>query len=105
MNQEKIQEFETLRQQLLSISQQKQQLQAQKTINDSALKELEKTKAKEVYKAVGNFLILLDKKDIEKELKEKQESLDLRIKALQKQEDKLVDKLNKLRSEIEGGQK
>ena len=39
------------------------------------------------------------------DLKEKKESIDLRVKTMQKQEDSLVNKLNKLKSEIETAQK
>ncbi len=104
-DQKKIYEFENMRQQLFSVSQQKNQFQTQKAINESALGELEKTKAKEVYKAVGNILILQDRKLVEKELKEKNESLELRLKSFQKQEETLIEKLNKLRAELEGEKK
>ena len=100
--QQEMMEFERNRNQLLSISSQKQQLQFQASALKNALDELEKTSEKKVYKAVGNILIQTPVTDVKKELKENKESADLRIKTLQKQEDSLVGKLNKLRREIEG---
>ncbi len=100
----KIREFEQGRAQLFNVSGQKQQMQLQSGAMKQALDELAKTKEKRVYKAVGNILIQSDTSKVKKELKEKKDALDLRIKTLQKQEDSLVNKLNKLKSQIESGQ-
>jgi prefoldin beta subunit len=102
---QKIMEFERNRNQLLGVSTQKQQLQVQSQTFKITLDELEKTKEKQVYKAVGNILILSDTPKVKKELREKKESTDLRIKTQQKQEESLVNKLNKLKSEIEAARK
>lgn len=104
-NQEKMMEFEKNRAQLLSISSQRQQLQVQSMTLKQALDELEKTKEKKVLKAVGNILIQSDTGTVKKEVKEKKESAELRLKTLQKQEESLVNKLNKIKSEIESAQK
>jgi len=95
-------EFERSRQQLFNVSSQKQQMQFQSTTMEKAIGVLEKTKEKKAYKAVGNILILSDVSDMEKELKEQKETIDLRVKSMQKQEDIIVQKLNKLKSKIEG---
>jgi prefoldin beta subunit len=99
---EDIMQFEQSRNQLMSVSAQKQQFRAQSITLEKALEELGKTTEKKVYKAVGNILILSDTQEAKKELQETKETLDLRIKTLQKQEDVLVQKLNKLRHQIEG---
>lgn len=101
----KVAEFERSRTQLLNISAQKQQLQIQSLTLKQALDELAKTKEKKVYKAVGNILIQSETTKVKKELQEKKESVDLRLKTLQKQEDSLVNRLNKIKSELETGQK
>jgi len=101
-NQAAVAEFSRNRDQLVSISSQKQQYQVQSAMLAKALEELEKTSEKKVFKAIGNILILSDVTDVKKELAEQKEKLDLRIKTLQKQEDSTVQKLNKLKSEIEG---
>ncbi len=105
VNKEKIVAFENNRRQLLNISAQKQQIQVQSMALKQALDELAKTKEKKVYKAVGNILIQDDTQKVKKEIKERKESLDLRLKTLQKQEDSLVNKLNNLKAEIESSQK
>lgn len=105
--QQKLMDFERNRVQLVNISNQKQQLQFQNNTLKKAVEELGKTKEKKVYKAIGNILILSDVEDVKKEISEQAESLELRVKTLQKQEDALMEKLNKLKTEIESatGQK
>ena len=99
---EDLMQFEQSRNQLMGISGQKQQLQTQAMVLGKSLEELDKTTEKKVYKAVGNILILSDVAPTKKELKETKENLDLRVKTLQKQEDALIQKLNHLRSRIQG---
>lgn len=82
------------RQQLMFLSNQKQQLQFQLNVLDGTLKELEKTTEKKVYKGVGNIFILKDKEEVVKETKDLKETLDLRMKTLQKQEDEILKKIN-----------
>ena len=101
IDQSKIEEFERNRAQLYGISQQKQQMQVQSMTLKQALEELEKTKEKRVYKAVGNILIQEDTVKVKKDLEEKKISVDLRLKTLQKQEESLINKLNKIKSELE----
>lgn len=99
--QQQLIDFRNNRQQLLAIGAQKQQLQAQSAALKDALAELEESKEKKAYKAIGNILILKDTADLKKELSETVEKIDLRIKTLQKQEDSLIEKLNKLKANIE----
>lgn len=96
-----IQDFERGRVQLSAIEGQGQSLAVQSQVMAEALKELKETKEKKVYKAVGNILILTDTKRVEKELAEQKETIDLRVKTVKKQEEAMLDKLNKLKAEIE----
>lgn len=98
---EKVMEFERQRQSLVTISMQKQQLENSLSGITKTLEELENTKEEKVYKAVGNILILRDRKEVVKELEESKETQSLRLKTTEKQEKILVDKLNAMRSEIE----
>jgi len=100
-----IQDFERGRVQLGAIEAQSQQLTVQGQVLGEALKELKATKEKKVFKAVGNILILTDVKKVEKDLKDQKESADLRAKTVKRQEDAMLDKLNKLKVEIESAQK
>ena len=105
IDQSKIEEFERSRAQLYGLSQQKQQMQVQSMTLKQALEELEKTKEKRVYKAVGNILIQEDTVKVKKDLEEKKTSLDLRLKTVQKQEESLINKLNKIKSDLESASK
>lgn len=99
--QQELADFERSRMQLMNVSAQKQQLELQSRTLGLALEEIEKTKEKKIYKAVGSVLILSDAQSVKKDLSEQKESIELRAKTLQKQEDSLLDKLNKLKSQIE----
>jgi len=105
INKSKVAEFERNRAQLFNVSSQKQQMQIQRMTLKQALEELAKTKEKKVFKAVGNILIQSDTAKVKKELQEKKESLDLRLKTVEKQEESLINKLNKIKSELEGSAK
>jgi prefoldin beta subunit len=98
-------EFERNRQFLAGISAQKQQLSFQKEIMQASLDELGKSKEESVLKAVGNILIKKSKKEMEKEIAEKKENVELRLKTIQKQEETVLKKLNSIKSEIEGAAK
>ncbi len=100
-----IQEFERSRAQLSAIESQTQGLNIQNQVLEEAIKELKDTKEKKVYKAVGNILILNDPKKVEKELSDQKETVELRLKTVKKQEEAMLDKLNKLKAEIEAIQK
>ena len=65
------------------------------------LEELEKNKADKVQKLVGNILFEKPASEVKKEVKEKQESMELRLKTVVKQEEALVSKLNSLKKTIE----
>ncbi|HOW29900.1 MAG TPA: prefoldin subunit, partial [archaeon] len=61
---------------------------------ENTLKELEKTKEEKVYKGVGNVFIYSDKSEVIKDTKDLKDTLDLRIKNIQKQEDAILKKIN-----------
>jgi prefoldin beta subunit len=84
------------RQQLMYVSQQKQQLQLQKNILESTIKELDATKEKKVYKGVGNILIMSDKEEVIKSTKNNLETANLKLKTVEKQESEIITKLNEL---------
>ena len=95
-------EFERGRNQLGNISAQKQQIQIQQDGLNQAIEELSKTKETKVFKAVGSVLLAKNVADVKKELEDQKESLDLRLKTVTRQESLMVDKLNKLRTQLEG---
>lgn len=81
---------------------QKMQTEAQRRETDAAIDELRKAKASaEVYKAVGRILIRSDLKDLKKELADDAETLDVRLKSIEKQEGKVRDKALELQKKLQ----
>ena len=98
-------EFSKNRQQLMTVSGQKQQLEMQSNALNAALEELKDSKNDKVFKIIGPIMIEKKSADLKKELTESKETVDLRLKTMKKQEDILIKSLNKLKSKIEEPEK
>ena len=96
--QEKIAKLQLLEQNLQNLSMQKQTFQSQLLEIENAMNEIDSSK--EVYKILGPIMVASKKEDLKKELVQKKEILDLRIKSLDKQEKDLKDKAESLQSDI-----
>jgi prefoldin beta subunit len=94
-------ELQTFQQQMQTVMMQKESLSIQKMELEKALEELKKATSEDVYKAVGPILIKSTKKDLDKELAEKNETIELRLKSLQKQEDRIKEKLKEVQGKFE----
>ena len=94
-----IQEVQFLEQTLQNFFFQKQALQMELTEMQSALKEIENSK-EDVYKLIGQLMIMVSKSEIKEELFEKEKILNLKIKNLEKQEKSLSEKLEQIRRQI-----
>jgi prefoldin beta subunit len=94
-------ELQTFQQQTQTVLIQKESLNIQNMEIDRALEELKKTTNEDAYKAVGPILVKSTKKDIEKDLAERKETIDLRLKSLQKQEDRLKEKMKQTQERFE----
>ncbi|MBI4453809.1 prefoldin subunit beta [Candidatus Woesearchaeota archaeon] len=95
---EKLAQLQMIEQNLQQLLSQKQQFNGQMVEIESALEELEKTE--DAYKIVGNVMVKVSKSDLNKELTEKKERTEIRIKSIEKQEDKLKEKAESLRAEV-----
>ncbi len=95
---QEIAQLQLYEQSLQNILMQKQQFQSQSLEIDSALKELEATK--EAYKIVGNIMVASKKEDLKKDLESKKETIALRIKTMEKQENQIREKAKKLQEEV-----
>jgi prefoldin beta subunit len=93
---------------LQQIQQQMQTVVAQKTQYEMALREARRASEElkdlpeeaNVYMSVGTVMMQKKKDDVMKNLGEKQETLDLRIKSLEKQEKMLQGKFEQLQAQI-----
>jgi prefoldin beta subunit len=88
-------------------SQQMQNILAQRTamvleLNEikKSLEELGKTKEKSVYRLSGPIMIKADTAAVKKDLEEKQNTISLRVKTLEKQEERLKERIEELRGKI-----
>lgn len=94
-------DMQTYQQQLQSTMIQKESLNLQNAEIEGALEEMKKTKESEVFKAVGPILIKAKKTEVEKEFAEKKELIDVRLKSLKKQEDRLKDKIQEAQEKFQ----
>ncbi len=97
---QKVQQLTMLEQNLQNTSLQKQTFHLQLLELESAIKEIEESP--EAYKIVANIMIKGDKEQLKKELSEKKDVLELRIKNLEKQESRLREKAAELQKEVLG---
>lgn len=93
-----INELQNLEQSINNIIAQKQQFQSQKIEIDNALSQVDKTD--KVFQILGNIMVSSKKADVKEELDEKKEIIELRLKTLEKQEDKLRNRAAKLQKEV-----
>ncbi|HIH15136.1 MAG TPA: prefoldin subunit beta [Nanoarchaeota archaeon] len=97
--QDKIAQLQLFEQNLHSFSTQKRNIQSQMLEIENALKEIE-TAQGAVYKIVGTVMFHSEKGKLAKDLKERKEVLDLRIKSFEKQEKAIEEKAKILQAEV-----
>lgn len=99
--QAKLAQFQQVQEQLRMILAQKQNVQAELREIESVLAELEKLPDNtELYKNIGHILIKTSKENVVKELNERKEILELRMKTLEKQEAYLQKQYNELKRRV-----
>ncbi len=98
--QQLLQSAAILQQQLQNIMAQKEAIGIQVLEMKKALEELEKSKEKEVYKIAGPILIKSPKTGVLKELRERDEIFNLRLKSLEKEEKRTKLKIEELRETL-----
>jgi len=96
--QEKINNLSMKEQSLQQFLAKKQGFQSQLVEVESAISELEKTD--KAYKIIGNVMVSAKKEDLLKDLKSKKETVELRIKTLEKQEEKIRKETSELQKEV-----
>jgi prefoldin beta subunit len=95
-------QFQQAQQQAQALVAQKQQLELILRETERAVEELGKLpEGSTVYKSVGSILIKADREAVKKELTENKETLDLRIKTIERQEERVVGRLREMRDKIQ----
>lgn len=97
--QEKISQLQQFEQNLQLLLSQKQTFQAQLLEVENAMAELDKS-PKQVYKILGNIMVATSTTTTQQELKERKHVLDLRIKAIEKQESSIKEKAEQLQESL-----
>jgi prefoldin beta subunit len=99
-------QLESYQQQLQLVIQQKQKLQIELNDTKKALEEIETVEdGTVIYKTVGTLVVKTTKEKAIEELKEKVETLGIRLNALERQEKKLNEKLKDLTAQIQSSLK
>ena len=97
-----IAQFQQVQQQAQALTVQKQQLEIGLHETEQALEELDKLEeGATVYKSVGGIMIKAGRDDVKKELAERKETLDLRIKTIERQEGRVVERLREMRDKLQ----
>jgi prefoldin beta subunit len=100
--QNQLTQFEQIRQQLQLLTTQRIQIESQLREIESSLEELTKSgKKKVVYKRVGSLMVKVDNiKGLKTSMNEQKETIDVRLKTLERQEKQLKDRYTELQQEI-----
>lgn len=95
-------QFQRVQQQAQALMAQKQQLELALRETERALEELGKLQeGATVYRSVGGILIKAEQANLTKELTERKETLDLRIKTIERQEERVVERLREMREKLQ----
>ena len=95
----KIQEVQMLEQNMQSMLMQKQAFEMELNETENAISEISKS-SEDAYKLISNIMIKTDKEKVKKDLLQKKDLINLRLKSIESQEKALSKQLEELRSEI-----
>jgi prefoldin beta subunit len=99
--QNQLAQLQQLQQQAQAVISQKTQIEALIRETDAALKELEKSSDDAViYKSVGELLFKSEKNKLVEELKERKDMMDLRLKTMSKQEERIQSRFSQLQDQL-----
>jgi prefoldin beta subunit len=95
-------QLQQAQQQAQALMNQKQQLELLKRETERALEELEKLQEDAaVYKTVGTVMLRSKRDDLKKELGEQKETLELRVKTIERQESRLMERLREMQGKVQ----
>ncbi len=100
--QHQLAQFQQAQQQTQMLLNQRQQLEVLLRETERALEEINKLPDDAVvYKSVGTILIKSEKPELHKGLTEQKETLDLRVKTIERQGERAVQRLKEMREKID----
>ncbi len=99
--QNQLAQLQQLQQQAQAVMTQKAQIEGLIREIEAALKELEKSSDDAIiYKSIGEILFRADKLKLQEELKEKKDMMDLRLKTMSKQEERIQGRFTQLQDQL-----
>jgi len=99
--QNQLAQLQQLQQQAQAVMNQKAQIEGLIRETEAALKELEKSSEDAViYKSVGELLFRADKAKLTEELKERKDMMELRLKTMTKQEERIQSRFTQLQEQL-----
>jgi prefoldin beta subunit len=99
--QNQLAQLQQVQQQAQALLQQKGQVEMMLRETERALEELKKTpEDAEVYRAAGELLIKAKREDVLKDLEEKKDNFDVRLKSLSRQEERIQQRFTQLQDSI-----
>lgn len=100
--QHQLAQFQQLQQQAQALINQRQQLELLLKEIQRAMEELQKlSEDAVVYRSVGNILVKTPKGELEKSLSEEKDTLDLRVKTVARQQDRVLERLREMREKLD----
>ena len=97
--QKKVQSLQLLEQNFQNLLLQKQTFQVEVNETKTALDEVSKAKG-DVFRILGQIMVKADNAELKKELEEKKTILEMRMKAIEKQELGMREEVERIRAEI-----
>jgi prefoldin beta subunit len=99
--QNQLAQLQQLQQQAQAVMAQKTQIEGLIRETDAALKELEKsTDDAIIYKSVGELLFRAEKPKLTEDLKERKDMMDIRLKTMAKQEERIQGRFTQLQEQL-----
>ncbi len=99
--QNQLAQLQQVQQQAQALMQQKSQIDMVLRETERALEELKKTPEDSVvYRAAGELLIKANKEEVLKDLAEKKDTLEIRLKSLSKQEERIQSRFTQLQDQL-----
>ncbi len=99
---QKFAQFQQMQQQAQAIATQRAQMELQLKDVERTLKSVEGLAGNaELYRSAGSILIRSTKDEVTKELADRKETLDLRIKTLLRQEERFQEKLKQMQEDLQ----
>ena len=99
--QNQLAQLQQIQQQAQALMQQKSQVEMVLRETERSLEELKKTEEDAVvYKAAGELLVKANREEVLKDLEEKKDSLDVRLKSLARQEERIQSRFTQLQDQL-----